>query len=43
MPVVVENFVEAVDTAGQAPVDRLAVPAVNTLYLVAALSVSERS
>jgi hypothetical protein len=44
MPVVVENFVEVVDTAGLAPVDRLAVPAVNTPYLVAAaLSVSERS
>ena len=44
MPVVVENFVEVVDTAGLAPVDRLAVPAVNTLYLVeAVLSGSERS
>jgi hypothetical protein len=43
-PVVVENFVEALDTAELAPIDRSAVPAVNTLYLAAAaLSGSERS
>jgi hypothetical protein len=41
--VVVENFVKAVDTAELALVDRLAVPAVDMQYMVAALFVSERS